>query len=214
MFKKPKNSSSCLDDGVDRSGNICVKRLVIVVGTVLLISPLLASVSQARDVPFRITYTGTLLDTSHNIAPDLESPFPLPIPANVVNAQSHGTFGASMTAILSELRPPTTGDPAPPSSCDGTLYLIFAYSKIVITFANGDQLVGTSDDGDGYVCLDLGTGYFTGQANGDYDGGTGRFENASGYFDSPFSGRDLTVGELGFGFGPIQGTVDGMLNMY
>lgn len=114
MFKKPKNSSSCLDEGVYRSGNICVSRLVIVVGAVLLISPLLASLGQASDVPLRITYTGTVLDTSHNVAPDLESPFPLPLYADVVNGQSEGTFGASMTTILTEFRPPTIEDPAPP----------------------------------------------------------------------------------------------------
>jgi hypothetical protein len=213
MFKIPKNSSSCLDEGVYRSGNICVSRLVIVVGAVLLISPLLASLGQASDVPLRITYTGTVLDTSHNVAPDLESPFPLPLYADVVNGQSEGTFGASMTTILTEFRPPTIDDPAPPSNCDGSLYLIVAYSKAVITFTNRDQLVGTSDDGDGYVCLDLGTGYFTGQANGDFNGGTGRFENASGYFDSPFSGRNLTVALLGFGFGPIHGSVNGVVSM-
>jgi hypothetical protein len=216
MFRNPKNSSSCLDESVDTGGNICCKRLVIVVGAVLLMSPLLASLSQASDVPFRITYTGTLLDTNFNVAPDLESPFPLPLYADVVNGQSHGTFGPSMTTILTEFRPYVMGDPTPPADCVGTvyLYLIVAYSKGVVTFANGDQLVVTAEDGGGYVCLNLATGYYTGEANGDFDGGTGRFENASGSWESPFSGRNLTVGELGFGFGPIQGTVDGMLDMY
>ena len=48
-----------------------------------------------------------------------------------------------------------------------------------------------------------------GEANGFFTGGTGRFEGASGTFVVTFSGKNLTLMTMGFGFAPIHGDIDG-----
>jgi hypothetical protein len=87
------------------------------------------------------------------------------------------------------------------------LYLVIAYSKPVITFKNGDQLWGSFTSGD--MCLDSTNGAFSGSGRGEYTGGTGRFDGARGPFTVTFGGTDLTLFEVGVGFGPIYGEVDG-----
>ncbi|MEJ2522378.1 MAG: hypothetical protein P8080_05790 [Gammaproteobacteria bacterium] len=98
--------------------------------------------------------------------------------------------------------------------CDAeqtALYLVFAYSKPVINFKNGDQLWGDITSGD--MCMDTVTGEFSGSAVGVYTGGTGRFYDAAGSFTVEFSGTNLTLPTLGVGFGPIYGTLEGTLDL-
>ena len=87
--------------------------------------------------------------------------------------------------------------------------MIFAYSKPILTFANGDQLWGYLTEGSG--CLSVVSGDFSGEAEGLFDGGTGRFSGATGSFIVTFSGKNLTLPDLGVGFGAIQGEVKGTL---
>jgi hypothetical protein len=55
------------------------------------------------------------------------------------------------------------------------------------------------------------TGEFSGEGEGVYDGGTGRFTGATGSFVVTFSGTNLTIADLGVGFGAIKGEVIGKL---
>jgi len=66
------------------------------------------------------------------------------------------------------------------------------HANAVSTYSTGEQLYSSSVDG--YLCLDLVTGDFEGLATGEFDGGTGRFANAHGNFESRFSGRNLNAG--------------------
>ena len=93
---------------------------------------------------------------------------------------------------------------------EGILPLLFAYARPIVTFANGDQLRGYVTDGSG--CLSVITGYFAGEAQGDYSGGTRRFDSATGSFVVSFAGDNLTLPDLGVGFGSIRGEIKGRIN--
>lgn len=169
--------------------------LVAAVG--LLLTPFMAATSYAREVPVKISYTGSLVPVPVDLNAD-------EIQATVVDAQSKGTFGASMSHIVTEWTP--TG------LCEGG-YVQFSliHAAVIVTFSNGDQLFGAGP-GSGWMCLDLdpaGEGYFYGEAYGDFTGGTGRFDGASGSFSSPFTGNNITITDFGYGFGPIHGSIEG-----
>lgn len=178
---------------------ILYRRLPLLVAAVaLLMAPFIVAPSYADEVPFRISYTGTLV--------------PIPIDTNeddthatVLDGQSKGTFGPSMSHIVTEWR--FTED-----YCHGTYgYFELVQAAMVITFSNGDQLLG-AQGGTGWMCMDVvpgseTLGHFYGEAYGGFSGGTGRFEGASGTFTSPFEGYNLT----GYSFGPIQGSFLGTL---
>jgi hypothetical protein len=160
----------------------------------------LAPVSQAEGLKYKATYDGTFLDTSFDINED-------GFFTDVVRGSGQGTFGQSDTVIVTEFLPlGVTGECA----SEDDLRLIVIYSKGVATYSKGEQLYTSS--GGGYICVDLATGDYEGLATGVFDGGTGRFENAYGNFETRFSGRNLTfpVG-LPFGFGSINGVTTGLL---
>lgn len=176
-------------------------RWPLVAAVVLVLAPFMATTSHAADVPIKISYTGTIVP----IPVDVDDDETL---ASVVDAQSKGTFGASMSHIVTEWTP--TGFCA-----DGYVQFGLIHSAAVVTFSNGDQLFGAGF-GNGWMCLDLdpeGDGYFYGEAYGDLTGGTGRFEGASGSFTSPFTGNNMTLIEFGYGFGPIQGSFEGTVTL-
>ena len=174
--------------------------LVAAVG--LLMTPFMAATSYARQVPVKISYTGSLVPVPVDLNAD-------EIQATVVDAQSKGSFGASMSHIVTEWTP--TG-----GLCDdGYVQFTLIHSAVVVTFKNGDQLFGAGF-GNGWMCLNLdpaGDGFFYGEAYGDFTNGTGRFEGASGSFTSPFTGNNTTLTSLGYGFGPIQGNFEGRLTL-
>jgi len=184
------------------------KRWPLVAAVALLVAPFMAATSYANEVPIKINYTGTLVPIPVNLSGG-------PTGATMLDAQSHGSFGASMSHIVTEWVP----DPG--SSCEGDYadydYYILLHGSVVLTFSNNDQLfgAGASWTGDllGWMCLNPDNGHFVGVAEGGFTGGTGRFEGASGTFTSPFSGYNLTAFVFGYGSGPIQGTIEGTVEL-
>ena len=163
--------------------------------------------SYAHDVPVSIKWSGTVVETGIDVIVEDEAG----LNANLIEAQASGSFGAKNLTVLSEFTPGQflcdddgNGLPDP-----GVLPLIFAYAKPIITFANDDQLWGHLTEGSG--CLSVVTGEFSGEGEGVYDGGTGRFTGATGSFVVTFSGTNLTIADLGVGFGAIKGEVIGKL---
>ena len=168
----------------------------------LLFVPFMAATSYAGEVPVKFSYTGSIVPIPVDVNAD-------GLVASVVDAQSKGTFGASTSHIVTEWVP--TGG----LCSDGLVQFALIHAAVVMTFSNGDQLYGAGP-GNGWMCLDLdpaGTGFFYGEAYGDFTSGTGRFEGASGSFTSPFSGNNLTLTSFGYGFGPIQGSLEGALTL-
>ena len=82
-------------------------------------------------------------------------------------------------------------------------------TRSVITFTDQSQLLAVSSGG--YLCLNA-SGYYWGQVNGDYVGGTGRYSGATGTLTSSFSGQNLGDPRVGVGFRSITGTVEGTVN--
>jgi len=177
------------------------KPWLLAAAAAVLFAPFLAATSDAREVPFKFSYTGTLVPIPVDLNADGTN-------ATVLDAQSKGTFGASMSHIVSEWTPIGL-------CADGFVQFALIHAAVVVTFSNGDQLFGAGP-GNGWMCLDLdpaGAGYFYGEAYGDFSGGTGRFEGASGSFTSPFTGNNTTLTSFGYGFGPIQGSLKGTLTL-
>ncbi|MBT8108812.1 MAG: hypothetical protein KJP17_11280 [Gammaproteobacteria bacterium] len=178
---------------------ILSRRLPLLVAAVaLLMAPFVAAPSYADEVPFKASYSGTLV--------------PIPVDydddgtyATVLDGQAKGSFGVSMTHIVTEWQ--FTG-----VMCHGSFgYFEQQHGAIVLTFSNGDQMFGAAL-GNGWMCMDvnpLGTGNFYGEAYADLTHGTGRFEGATASFLSPFSGTNITANDFGYGFGPISGTMEG-----
>lgn len=176
-------------------------------GTMLLALLFMWTTSYAGDVPLKIKWSGTVVETAIDVVDD-----GFGLPANFIDAQASGSFGASNVSVLSEFTPgmflcDADGNGLPD---EGVLPLVFAYSRPVVTFANGDQLWGHVTKGRG--CLSQITGYFTGEAEGVYDGGTGRFSDvseATGSFVVSFEGNNIALPDLGVGFGAIRGEIKG-----
>ena len=183
---------------------ILSRRLPLLVAAVaLLMAPFVVAPSYAKEVPIKISYTGSLV----------------PIPVNysggngatVLIGQSRGSFGASMSHIVTEW----VEDDA--ETCvgdyEGYDYYSLFHAAMIVTFSNNDQLFSAGadwlDGASGWMCLNTATGHFVGEAGGEFSGGTGRFAGASGSFLSPFSGYNLAYFGLGYGVGPITGTIEG-----
>jgi hypothetical protein len=150
-------------------------------------------------VPIKISYWGSGIETAVDSNAD---GFKL----SLSMAEASGSFGAVSAYITSEFRIDETIE------CPmGYLPLRLFQSTTVVNFANGDQLFGSIYDGE--MCLDLdlvmgtGTGYYFGDAEGEYIGGTGRFAGATGTFYSTYTGYNLEPALTGFR--SIAGEIEG-----
>ncbi len=171
------------------------RRLKLVLGAVLLILSFMSAITYAGERPISMRWNGTVVDTAIDLNGD-------GFLANVIDAQAKGSFGARSLDIFTEFALAGICDEKP-----NVLYVSMWYSKPVTTFANGDLLWGSVTNG--WMCMDITTGDFTGEAEGLYEGGTGRFAGATGSFVAPFSGKSLTISELGINFGPVAGRLEG-----
>ena len=175
-------------------------------GTMLLALLFVWTTSYAADVPLKIKWSGTVMGTAIDVVDD-----GFDLPANLIDAQATGSFGASNVSVFSEFTPAAflcdEDDNGLPD--EGVLPLVFAYAKPVVTFANGDQLWG--DVAEGWACLSQITGFFYGAAEGVYEGGSGRFIGATGSFEVWFSGTNFALPDLGVGFGTISGEITGQV---
>ena len=175
-------------------------------GTMLLALAFSWTTSFAADVPLKIKWSGTVVETGIDVVVD-----DFGLSANLIDAQASGSFGASNLSVFSEFVPgeflcDANGDGLPD---EGVLPLVFAFAKPVVTFSTGDQLWGHLTEGSG--CLNAITGYFSGEGEGLFDGGTGRFAGATGSFFVTFTGDNITLPDLGVGFGSIRGEVEGSI---
>lgn len=154
-----------------------------------------------KEVAVSMTYWGSGIETAVDSDQD---PFGLKLSLSMAHAK--GSFGPVSAYITSEFAfDPTIECPT------GYLPLRLFQSTTITNFADGDQLFGSVYDGE--MCLDLdpytgmGTGYYFGDADGEYIGGTGRFAGATGSFHSEYTGYNLEPGLTGFR--SIEGTIEG-----
>lgn len=152
--------------------------------------------SEAHGKPVHLMYAGSGINTAFNTGSD-------DFPVSVSQANGKGTFGKFAIAITAEFGPDSSGDCAA-----GELDLSLVSSEDVLTFSDQSQLLGVSGLGDGFVCV-TSTGWYHGQVEGAYVGGTGRFEGATGTFTSEFDGQYL--GSQDVGFRSIAGTAEATL---
>jgi hypothetical protein len=156
-------------------------------------------------VPIKFSYWGSGIETAVDSNQD-----GLLLSLSMTEAQ--GSFGASSAYITSEFRLATEQEALQIGCEDGFTPLILFQSTAIVSFANGDQLFGmVLDEIGGEMCLSFVTGYYYGDADGVYIGGTGRFAGASGTFHSEYTGYNLEP--MLTGFRSIQGTIEGTVVM-
>lgn len=166
-------------------------------GVLVALGAAYPAAGHASEMPIKVTYVGSGVETAVDSNAD-------ELKLSLTTAEAKGSFGASMVYITSEFRvDPTVECPA------GYLPLYLFQSTAILTFANGDQLFGFVSGGE--MCLNFGTGYYYGDATGEYQGGTGRFANATGTFYSTYTGYNLEP--FLTGFRSIQGKIEGKVSM-
>lgn len=176
------------------------RRLMLVLGAVLLVLPLVSMTSYAGDNSSSMKWAGTVKSLGRDTNGD-------GINAIVIDARAKGSFGATSLTVLAEYQFGGICDDNP-----AVYYLIFWYARPVVTHQNGEQLWGKLTSG--WKCMNMLTGEFFGEIQGVYEGGTGQFSGATGSFIVPFSGKTLTIpDEYEIGFAAIQGESYGNVTM-
>jgi hypothetical protein len=161
---------------------------------VACIGVLFGPIAAAGERPTSISYVGfgyyTSADTNYD-----------GFPVGLSLADANGSLGPARSAITSEWY-------ISPRVCREGYDLPFALvnSSFVLTFSDQSQLFGSSQDG--WLCLNSTTGAHYGETVGVYNGGTGRFEGATGEWTTTFDGVSL---DPSIGFRTIRGTGTGTL---
>jgi hypothetical protein len=164
---------------------------------VILCLGLLPSQASAADgTPIQMKYAGTGINTAVDTNSD-------GFHVGLTQANGQGTFGNFALASTTEFTPITSTGRCP----TGNIELSLVYSATVQTFADQSQAFAIANDG--WSCLNMSTGQYFGEIDGDYVGGTGRFEGATGEFTTPFNGVIL---DPAVGFESITGTIEGTVN--
>ena len=172
------------------------KAIIVAIIGLGLLSPQISEAEKGGSTPVKMRYAGSGIDTHFDTNGD-------GLYLSLSQANGRGTFGNFAIAITAEFGLPSSGDCAA-----GELDLPLVSSEAVYTFADQSQLFAIQSGG--YLCLDTVTGHYYGQVEGDYVGGTGRFEGATGRVTSQFEGQNL--GNSDVGFRSIKGTVGGTVN--
>ena len=163
----------------------------------LCFAALFASASVAAERNISSEQAGTGFDTAVDTNGD-------GLPLSLTFVEGKGTFGHSNVVITAEFEPSDGND------CKGELedYFDLVYSAAVSTFPDQSQLYAIAYDG--WVCVSEVTGTYYGEVYGLYIGGTGRFEEATGTFMTPFRGMYL---DPAIGFRSYQATVTGSVEV-
>ena len=173
------------------------REIKLSLGVVLLVVPFLAAASYADEVPISGKWVGSVVQVGFDLNGD-------DLSSNLIGAQIKGSFGMKSLDVLSEY------EPVGLCATDPDIWRFsFLYANPILTFAKGDQLWGTMESG--HMCMHSLTAEYTGEGHGIFTGGTGRFEGATGTFTVTYSGKNLTLLTLGFGFAPIHGDIVGTL---
>jgi hypothetical protein len=164
----------------------------------LCLGLLFAPASSAGERPISVQYAGSGWD-SHvdGFVPDGSN-------VSLTTGTGQGTFGHLAITITTEWRTDDT------VTCPDGFPLKYAliYSAAVLTFQDQSQLFGISQSG--WICATNGGQYY-GEVSGNYVGGTGRFQEATGDFVSKFDGVYL---EPNLNFRTIRGTVVGTVSQH
>ncbi len=174
-------------------------RLTPLFGVVLLVLPLVSTTSHAGAAHVSIAWNGTVRQAASDANGD-------GIHSIYIDAQAKGSFGAKSISVIAEYNFD--------GFCDGNpaVYKFkFWYGRPISTHQNGDLLWGKFTGGS--KCMNMLTGDFYGEVQGEWEGGTGMFYGATGPFTVSFNGKTLTIPdhlEIA-AFGAIEGVVFGEL---
>lgn len=150
----------------------------------------------ARPINIKVSYAGIGYKTTFDTNGD-------GFPVDLSLTDSQGTLGAAKLAITTEWF-------IDPHECpDGfDVPFVLVNTATAYTFADQSQLFGFSQDG--WLCANSTTGVYYGEEHGVYNGGTGRFEGATGEWTTKFEGATL---DPSIDFRSIRGTAEGTLVM-
>lgn len=180
-------------------------RMLLLALCAFLVAPV-----QAEEASLKIEYSGVVYD-----AVDLTTLTDFII---ISDATARGSFGPLDVKVLSKFTP---FDPVPedaPACASPKVLLGMAYARSVTTYKDYSQMFIYYDHG--WICVTPGLpgeASYQGWVDGHIIGGTGRFEGASGYIETDFSGFDLSgvfvaggppFPALGSWSGVLTGTVE------
>jgi hypothetical protein len=170
-------------------------RIGMLAATLVACGGLLAApVASAGEKVINSRYAGVGYDTAVDTNGD-------GLRVGITHADWQGTFGQAQLAITTEWF-------VFPRACrDGyDVPLALVNSAAIATFADQSQLFAFSQNG--WLCLSSSTGAYYGEVYGIYNGGTGRFTDATGTYTTKFEGQGL---DPTIGFRSIRATVEGRL---
>lgn len=166
----------------------------LVLAALVTAGMLVAPFATAKEQSFKYSYTGSGFDTPTDTYPVDE---PDGYAVSVTTAVGKGA-GVALVAITAEWAPDLLGSVTCPEGY--TLPFVLVYSSSVATFTDRSQTTGFSNDG--WLCLTDDRISWVGAVEGFVTGGTGRFEGATGYFESTVEGMNI---DPFFGFRTIRG---------
>lgn len=166
-------------------------------GALACAAVLFAPVASAGDRNVSLRFAGTGQDLGLEATPGGTL-------SQVTTAAVQGTFGNSELVIRTEWSDYII---APPDCAAGFgVKVTLINSALVITAADQSQVFGFSTNG--WMCVNTTNGAYYGEVYGVYQGGTGRFEGASGSWTAKYDGYTL---DPTIGFRSIRGTATGKL---
>ena len=171
---------------------------------VVILVLLFTTMSVAWGAPISLRYVGTGWNTAID---NFDDGFPV----TISTADAKGSFGASRVEITGEWM---QGDFEGVECDEDYTELILAFSASVATFENQSQLFAFSNTG--WMCVNVSpdSGHYHGQVFGIYNGGSGRFEGATGQWMTDYSGFFLEPPVFKtIGFRSITGTVKGNVEL-
>ena len=179
------------------------KAIIVAIIGLGLLSPQVSEAGKGGAKSVNMSYAGTGFDTTfynNGYGPSTA------LPVSLSQGNGKGSLGKFAFTTTTEFALPTgVGQCA--SDTDELEFPLIS-SEEVTTFADQSQLFSVASGG--YSCVSLSKGYYYGQVEADYIGGTGRYSGATGTYTSPFEGQNF--GDPNVGFRSISGTVEGTLS--
>ncbi len=176
-----------------------IRRLGVALSVALLV---VASAAQAGEKPVWMRFAGALLQNVEQTEVIVDG-IPFPAAKSAFHVRAWGNLGrADITGLAFEVitAPPPPLPPPPDPACpsDSGKLADIVENNLVLTFNDLSLLYGS---GSGALCLRFATGETFAVIDGEWQGGTQRFRNASGHwsirFDEavpvPFVGSAATV---------------------
>lgn len=176
-------------------------RIVVLAAVFVLFGGIAGNSATAGSTRIDWRATGTIVNL---MVPNFTGAGPTTLAAFLIQAEVNGAPGSARFTVVGI---PDGFHPSLPQ-CGGGPGQTFTRNDMVIIFAAQSMLFARSAPPDGWICFQA-DGTVAAVANMVVDGGTGRYEGATGAFVGTFMGQPIGVsGALSVETGTIEGWID------